>query len=111
MLSGGKWLGADGKRTQTLFAEYEISVPSAGQWDVCYARKFWKHGPFRWRFDNGPWQEVGSDPALLDDAPLRQFVGANWIGAGNVSLTSGKHTLRIELTQSDGARRRSTAFV
>lgn len=102
VLSGGKWLGADGKRAQTLFAEYEVSVPSAGQWTL-YARKFWKHGPFRWRFDNGPWQEVGSDPALLDDASIRQFVGANWIGAGNVSLTSGKHTLRIELTQSDGA--------
>ena len=102
VLSGGKWLGAEGKRGEALFAEYEIVVPSAGEWSL-YARKFWKHGPFRWRFDKDNWQEVGKDPALLDDAPIRQFVGANWIGAGNVSLSSGKHTLRIELTESDGA--------
>ena len=102
VLSGGAWIGAEGPRSLPLFLEYDVLVPSTGNYDF-YARKFWKHGPFRWRFDQQPWQFVGKDPALLDDSPLRQFVGANWIGAGEVRLAAGKHTLRIELTESSGA--------
>jgi hypothetical protein len=35
-----------------------------------WVRKFWKHGPFRWRFDSmpaGEWRELGPNPALADD--------------------------------------------
>lgn len=102
VLSEGTWIGAEGPRSLPLFLEYEVTTPSAGSYDF-YARKFWKHGPFRWRFDQQPWQFVGKDPALLDDVSIRQFVGANWVGAGTVSLTAGKHTLRIELTENNGA--------
>lgn len=102
VLSGGAWVGAEGPRSLPLFLEYELTVPEGGTYDF-YARKFWKHGPFRWRFDQQPWQSVGKDPALLDDSPIRQFVGANWIGAGTATLTAGKHRLRIELTENNGA--------
>lgn len=103
VLSGGKWIGVDGKRTEPIFAEYEINVPSDGTWSF-YARKFWKHGPFRWRIDEGPWQSVGRNPALLDDAFIRQFVGANWVYGGEATnLKPGKHWVRIELTDNDGA--------
>jgi hypothetical protein len=34
---------------------------------------------------------------------MRQFVSANWVNLGKVPLTKGKHTLRLELTQNDGA--------
>ncbi len=103
VLSGGKWIGVEGKRDSNLFAEYEVVVPTAGAWSF-YARKFWKHGPFRWRLDEGPWQSVGKDPALLDDAPIRQFVGANWVYGGEVAVSKpGKHWVRVELTENDGA--------
>jgi hypothetical protein len=102
VLSGGKWIGVEGKRNEALFAEYEITVPSDGNWSL-YARKFWKHGPFRWRIDDSPWQSVGKDPALLDDASIRQFVGANWVYGGEATLKPGKHWVRIELTENDGA--------
>ena len=102
ILSGGAWIGAEGPRSLPLFLEYDVTVSSTGSYDF-YARKFWKHGPFRWRFDQQAWQSVGKDPALLDDSPIRQFVGANWVGAGDVTLTAGTHTLRIELTENNGA--------
>jgi hypothetical protein len=102
VLSGGKWIGVGDKRTETIFAEYNVDVPSNGAYQV-YARKFWKHGPYRWRFDNQPWQSVGSEVALMDSADLRQFTGANWTHAGETTVTKGPHTLRIELTSNDGA--------
>jgi hypothetical protein len=101
VLSQGRWVGTGGDRNETLFLEYDVNVPKTGKYSF-YARKFWQHGPFRWRFDNGPWTEV-RNTALLDDAPIRQFVGANWVAAGTVDLTQGQRTLRIELLQNTGA--------
>ncbi|MBW3624342.1 MAG: hypothetical protein KY468_13120 [Armatimonadetes bacterium] len=102
VLSGGDWISADGDRTETLFLEYTVDVPATDTYHF-YARKFWKHGPYRWRFDDGPWHTVGRDVALLDNASLRLHVGANWTPAGTVKLTEGKHTLRIELLEKTGA--------
>jgi len=52
-LSGEAWLSADGGRLgqPPLFARYEIKVTRAGNY-AFWTRKFWKHGPFKWRFDN-----------------------------------------------------------
>lgn len=102
VLSGGRWIGVEGARTRPLFLEYRIRVPRTGAYTL-YARKFWKHGPFRWRIDDGPWQAVGPDPALLDDTPLRQFVGANWVAAGAATVRAGERRVRIELTTNTGA--------
>lgn len=102
VLSGGQWIGVTGDRDQTLFLEYDVTVPSTAKYGF-YSRKFWQHGPFRWRFDTQSWQEVGKNVALLDEASLRQFVGANWVKAGDASLTAGRHTLRIELLEKTGA--------
>lgn len=102
VLSEGKWIGATNDRTTPLFLEYEVTVPADGNYQF-YARKFWKHGPFRWRFDQQAWQEVGKEVALLDAAELRQFTVANWVSVGSVSLKKGTHTLRIESTENKGA--------
>ena len=40
---------------------------------------------------------------LLDSEDLRQFIGANWVSVGSVSLKAGKHTVRIESTENNGA--------
>lgn len=102
VLSGGRWIGTSSDRSETLFAEYSVTVPTDGTYQF-FARKFWKHGPYRWRFDNGVWQSVGADVSVMDGADLRQFVGANWTSGGEVSLTKGAHTLRIELAENKGA--------
>jgi hypothetical protein len=101
VLSQGQWIGTGGDRNETYFLEYDVTVPKTGKYSF-YARKFWQHGPFRWRFDNGAWTEV-RNTALLDEAPIRQFVVANWVTAGTADLTQGQHTLRIELLQNTGA--------
>ncbi|RYG38712.1 hypothetical protein EON81_02820 [bacterium] len=101
VLSGGKWIGASDQRDHALFLEYDIEVPATANYGF-YARKFWKHGPYRWRFDGGPWTEV-REFALLDDAYMRKFLGANWTAAGMVQLTKGKHSVRIELLENQGA--------
>lgn len=100
-LSQGQWLGVDGKREQVLFLEYQVNVPTAGKY-FFYTRKFWQHGPFRWRWDDTPWQAIGPSVYLMDSTPLRQFVSANWVSLGPVNLTSGTHRFRLELTQKEG---------
>lgn len=103
VLSEGRWIGADGNYGgRTLFVEYEVKVPQTATY-YFFVRKFWKHGPFRWRFDSQEWQVCGRDVSLLDQSPIRQFVEANWVALGQVKLTAGTHRLRIEVLQNEGA--------
>jgi hypothetical protein len=104
-LSGGAWLGISEKRkagAEASFAEYTVDVPQAGKLNL-WTRKFWKHGPFRWRFDQGDWQTCGPDVALADSVELRLHLAANWVYLGNVDLTAGRHTFRLELLAREGA--------
>lgn len=101
VLSGGTWIGVDGDYQEPLFLEYSLTVPESGSY-FFYSRKFWQHGPFRWRWDDQPWREVGSKPYLMDEVALRQFVGANWVSLGQVELAGGSHRLRIEMTRNRG---------
>ena len=94
-LSAGKWIGAEHLK-QPLFAEYDVVVRKSGSYDF-YARKFWRHGPFRWRFDGEDWRRSGPDLALLDDVSLAKFVNANWVRLGAVKLTAGRHVFRVEV--------------
>jgi len=101
-LSGGNWLNTGGKRNgAALTATWTIDVPEATTWNFL-TRKFWKHGPFRWRFDAGEWQECGSDCGLLDSYELVTHICANWVSLGSVNLNKGSHTLTIELLAKDG---------
>ena len=92
-LSGGNWLA--GKVAPGLFAEYDVTVPEAGRHSF-YARRFWLHGAFRWRFDQGPWtnQDQATQTALDNVAcpggPL------TWVDLGYAELAAGPHVLRIE---------------
>ena len=96
-LSGKKWIGAENP-AKPLFVEYDVTVRRRGVYDF-YARKFWRHGPFRWRFDDQPWRTCGANVALLDDVALAKFVNVNWVEVGSVDLPAGRHVLRIELDQ------------
>lgn len=101
VLSGGDWVGVDGDRADPLFLEYDITLPDSHAY-YFYSRKFWKHGPFRWRWDDQPWQ-TADQFFLMDSSPIRPFVVANWVPLGQVSLLAGRHTLRIELLRTEGA--------
>jgi hypothetical protein len=102
-LSEGAWIGTGSGRTNALtFLEYDIVVATDGEYRF-YARKFWKHGPFRWRCGTQAWQEVTRAIPLYDSVRLFEHCPATWIYAGDVSLGAGTNTLRIELTETNGA--------
>jgi hypothetical protein len=101
LLSGGQWISADGKYGEPLYLNYAVEVPTAANY-FFYTRKFWRHGPFRWRWDGGPWQIAGSSAYLLDTVELRSTISADWVSLGRVDLGVGRHELRIELTQAEG---------
>jgi len=91
-LSGGKSLG--GSSGQGTWLEYTIEVPKAGLYNF-YVRKFWQHGPFRYRWNGaGEWIEV-KQTALLDTVTLDGHC-INWAPGGKVTLAKGSGTLRIE---------------
>lgn len=105
LLSGGDWLSVDSFPTGLTVvprAEYVIEVPEDGEY-AFYVRKFWLHGPFRWRFNDDEWHYLGRDVTLLDEAPLRQHVVANWVAMGTVTLTKGTHRFEFELTPEEGS--------
>jgi hypothetical protein len=100
VLSGGKWISAVAP-DKPLFLEYDVTVGQATSYEL-FVRKFWLHGPFRWRFDDQPWRECGRDVAMLDSIEIMQFVSASWIRLGEVKLGSGHHVFRMELLEPKG---------
>jgi len=102
VLSAGGWISSAGRRQgAALFLKYNVSVPADADY-LFWVRKFWKHGPFRWRFDRGPWQTCGRDIALADNVQLRKFVCANWVALGRVRLAKGARVLQLELLAGSG---------
>jgi len=101
-LSEGAWLSKDKPLAKTGYAVYDITAPEAANY-AFWVRKFWKHGPFRWRFNDGPWQTCGRDITLADTVELRKHVCANWVSLGKARLPAGGNTLRIELLENKGA--------
>ncbi len=101
-LSGGAWLTNIGERSgEEAFAVYAVRVPKADEYDF-WTRKFWKHGPFRWRFDGGEWRTCGRDCALADSTFLKTHVGANWVHLGKVRLDRGEHRFELRLLAGKG---------
>lgn len=103
-LSSGAWLTQDGMRKgPELFAVYKVRVKEAGRYGL-WARKFWKHGPFRWRFDRSPWTACGRDVALADSVTLRRHVCASWVHLGEVEVGEGEHRFEVRLTAAEGGK-------
>ena len=101
-LSEGDWLtNADPRKGPELFARYRIDVPTEGVHQF-WTRKFWKHGPFRWRFDEGDWRTCGRDIALADTFVFQTNVCANWVHLGEVTLTKGPHEFELRLLAREG---------
>jgi hypothetical protein len=94
MLSNGAWLQTDKGANAT--AEWMIELPQAGSYNL-WVRKFWYHGPFKWRFNNQPERECSRKCSLVDSVEIRKFVCANWVPLGEVILPQGKNTLHIKL--------------
>jgi len=102
LLSGGAWLTNEGVREgKAGYAKYELSVREGGDYKL-WARKFWKHGPFRWRFDDVDWSKCGADIALADECVIRTHLCANWVYLGEVNLTAGEHSFELRLLAEPG---------
>jgi hypothetical protein len=101
-LSNGDWLTIDGERRgSAAFARYSCEIPQAGDYHL-WARKFWKHGPFRWRFDQGAWSEVTREISLADSVELATHLSANWVYLGKINLSQGAAVFELELTVAEG---------
>ncbi|MEO1235210.1 MAG: hypothetical protein AAFX76_00320 [Planctomycetota bacterium] len=101
-LSGNDWLSSTGPSgTPPPGATYRLAVPAAGRYQL-WARKFWKHGPFHWRFNQQPWQTLTRDAALTDRVRLADRVELSWVYLGDVGLTAGDHTFELRLAVQPG---------
>lgn len=102
LLSGGQWLTFAGETTDGKpgHAAYDVKAPAMAAYHL-WARKCWKHGPFRWRLDSQAWQTCGRDVALADSVTIRPNIPANWVYLGLVELAAGAHRFELELTGQD----------
>lgn len=103
-LSGGNWLqGRTGVLGVVRFAEYRLSVPVPGIYRL-WVRKFWHHGPFRWRFGEQEWQTCDENIPLADGRGtyLWKHTCANWKSLQDVTLAKGPHTFRVEILEEPG---------
>lgn len=83
-------------------ATWEVELPESGDYNL-WVRKFWRHGPFKWRFaGDDKWQECSGDIALHDDSYIRLHHGANWVFLGEVSLAGESVTLEVESIDNKG---------
>ena len=102
LLSGGDWLTNAGVRDkEEAFAKYEVDVPTDGAYHL-WTRKFWKHGPFKWHFNQDSWRICGRDIALADSTYIRTHLGANWVYLGKVNLTEGRNIFELRLLAKEG---------
>jgi len=102
LLSGGDWLTNERPRSGgEAFAKYTVRVAEGGRYDL-WCRKFWKHGPFRWRFGDGEWRTCPANVALADTTPIRRFLCANWAYLGSVELGAGEQVFELRLLAAPG---------
>lgn len=103
-LSGGQWLTVSGVQGQpAYFAIYNIHVPATQNWRL-WVRKCSQYGPFKYRFDNQPWQFCTNHEAFIGNANVRQWFPANWIRLASTNLTAGPHMFTFELTAKPGGK-------
>ncbi len=104
LLSGSRWLTNAGIRTaDEAYARYKVEVPAGGKYRF-WTRKFWKHGPFRWRFDEGEWRVCTRDVQLEDSVTIRQYLPVNWVYLGTVERTGGGHDFELRLLAKEGEK-------
>jgi len=100
-LSGANILTAVNiKSSGPYWANYKLNVAQAGTYRF-YARKIWQYGPFTWGFDGAAPTYASSQLQLMDNADYEQYFGLNWVYLGDVTLTTGAHTFRVELNFAD----------
>ncbi|MCP4296451.1 MAG: hypothetical protein GY786_12680 [Proteobacteria bacterium] len=100
-LSGGISYGSD---KGPYHAIWDVTVKKGGTWHL-YIRKFWKHGPFRWRFDKGVFKTLTKEGTMLiDNVSLdRKHQAISWVPLGAVKLGKGTHEFEIEGIEEKGA--------
>lgn len=101
-LSGGRWMTPQGPEADGPYhITYTVEVPKDATYNF-WVRKFWKHGPFKWRFGDSEWREVTRNISLADSTFLQKHWGANWVYIGEVELKKGSHEFRIEMLDKKG---------
>ena len=101
LLRGGSWLYHSG--TSPAYAKYIVDVPETGDYHL-WARVFWHHGPFRWRFNEEPWEICDDRCGLVDSVYLAPHISANWKYLGKVTLESDRHSFTVELLSQEGEK-------
>ena len=97
ILSNNNWLHNGGIRKDLpLFANYKVDIKKNNTYHF-WVRKFWKHGPFKWRFSKQAWQYCKDDCGLTDNYSLAKHICANWVYLGKVPLGKGEQLLEIEI--------------
>ncbi len=84
------------ERVEGTFATYTVQVPQDGLYNF-WCRKFFSHGPFKWRFDKQLWR-LSTKNKYHDSMILKPLLCANWFQLDQVKLRKGTHVFELNLT-------------
>jgi len=98
-LSSGQWINVEAGEHPLFKASYKIKIEKPGPY-YFYVRKFWYNGPYRYRFNKGPWQHVNqaSIATFKGSVIIRPNLRVDWMTMAKTRLALGENTLDIELT-------------
>ncbi|MFZ2655444.1 MAG: hypothetical protein WAX69_11000 [Victivallales bacterium] len=89
--------GGNSAPKENAFAEYAFELPAPGGKLTLWGRAFdqgWS-SPARWRVDNEPWRDWQPGQFVNREIENKVFP-IDWCRWGEIELTPGKHTLRLE---------------
>lgn len=111
-ISGGDWLTSTGPATlDPPAARYELNIPGEGEGEgegaeaggyQLWVRKFWRHGPMHYRFDDRPWRTLSRDIMLIDRTRLPKDAELDWVYLGDFALPAGPTTFEFQLALDPG---------
>lgn len=101
-LSGGQWLTSTGPAdADPPSARYELQIQVQDDYQL-WVRKFWRHGPMHYRFDDRPWQTLPRDIPLVDRQRLPKDAELDWVYLDTVTLPAGPTTFEFQLALEPG---------
>lgn len=94
-------LEAENQNGEPMSATYAIDVSESGKKHL-WVRKFWRHGPVDWRFNEEAWQIGKRNVALHSSQFIMRNWATNWVYLGEVDLLAGRHSFQIRIQDNKG---------
>lgn len=101
VLSEGGRVEARNPDGEKMRASYRVELSESGTFHL-WVRKFWRHGPFKWRFGETEWRTCERDFPLHFGTNIQINTNTNWVYLGELELEAGELRFEVESLDNKG---------